>query len=204
MPRKFMKKNLKKEVRTEVKKQLVRSAEPKNHYSSAVLANIDFNGSGWVLSDPAQGTTAQQRVGDKLRATYIDIRGLVTAASGGAFSTLRVLVFKWKQDTAVAVPALQDVLQNTYLGSALAPLAPLVVGEERSRITILADRTIHPQNNGNYSRGFHIRKKLNFPILFNDNITTGKNQIYMFIVSGDGVTAYPQAEFVSNFTFVDL
>lgn len=205
MPRKYNRKSgyVKKTVRKEIKRQIVGSAEPKNHYTSASLANIDYSGSLWTLSNPAQGQTAQTRIGDKLHAHHLEIRGLVTCASGGAYSTLRLVLFKWKDDTAVATPANNDILQNTYLANALAPFAPLTVGEERSHYTILADRTLNVSS-ASASRNFVIKKKLNYPVLFNDNATTGKNQIYLMVISGDGVTAYPQIEWVSNFTFKDV
>lgn len=197
-------KNFNKEVKKIVKKELVKAAEPKDHYTSAGPSNVDFDGSMWTLSDPAQGDTVQTRDGDRIRATHVDIRGLVAAASGGSYSTMRLIMFKWKEDTAENVPLPNDILQNTYLGASSAPFAPLTVGEEARKYTVLMDRTFQPNNDGGYSRFFHVNKKLNIPMYFNDTATTGSNQVHLLAISSDGITAYPQIQFVCDFRYVDL
>lgn len=192
-------------VRQEIKKQLVKSAEPKNHYTSLASVGITFTGSITGLSNPAQGDTVQQRDGDRLQAKMLTVRGRIMSASTVAgMNAVRMIIFKWKPDSVERTPNMDDILQNAYAGAAWTPYGPVVVGEEARHITILSDRTFKVSYYGNVQENFLIKKKLTHKQYFNDTNTTGSNQIYLMLVSDDGVTAYPSATFVSNFEFVDL
>lgn len=194
-----------KEVRKIVRKEIRNAPEPKNHYTSAAEANIDWNGSGWVLFNPAQGDTSQTREGDRATQMHLSIRGrCVGATSANSYNALRVIVFYWKADTGERTPAMDDVIQASYLASANAPYGPLVVGQSAKDIQIVSDRLYDVAADDKRATSFHINKKINKKCYFNATATTGQNQLYMFVISDDGVTAYPRFSFVSNVTFKDL
>lgn len=193
------------EVKKIVKKEISKAPETKNHYSSAAEANVDFNGSGWTLFNPAQGVTSQTREGDRCVQTHLSIRGrCISSSTAGGYNAMRVIVFFWRADSGERVPNLDDVLQATYLATAQAPYAPLVVGQSAQDIQIISDRVYDLSPAADVAQSFHINKAINKKTYFNATATTGNNQIYMYVVSDDGATAYPRFSFVSNVSFKDL
>lgn len=192
-------------LKANIMKSVKQLPEPKNHYSSAAEANIDYNGSGWVLFNPAQGDTSQTREGDRCTQTHVSIRGRVVGATTAAgYNSIRIIVFFWKADTGERTPAMDDILQASYLASANAPYAPRVVGQSAKDIQVISDRIYDVSADTNKSQSFHINRKLNKKCYFNATATTGQNQLYMFAISDDGVTAYPRMSFVSNVVFKDV
>lgn len=197
----------KKDIR--LKKNILKAVkslpEPKHHYSSKAETTISYTGGIDDLCNPAQGGTSQEREGDRSLLKEIDIRGRVsTAAVSAGVNALRVIVFKWNVDNADTAPTLAHVLQNTYLGAATAPYAPVVVGQERKDIVILADRTFNLSYYGTPSISFHIKKKIGTRQYFNAGATTSKGSVYIAYVSDDGASLYPSIGYVSQATFVDL
>lgn len=194
-------KNLKKEIIRQVKN----APEPKHHYSSQSLFSVDFGGNIYNLLDMAQGVTSQQRIGDRAALTHLSLRGRVTNNnSTGTINTIRVIVFIWKVDTAERTPAANDIIQNTYLSASYAPYGPLVVGQERNDIDIISDRTYDLSYNSDTQHSFHLNKRMDRKLYFNAGATTGKNQPHVMFISDDGVTLYPQAEFVCQATIKEL
>lgn len=194
-------KALKQNILTSVQKM----SEPKNHYTSQLLTTLAFTGDIDNLFNPAQGTTAQTRIGDKCLMTQLSLRGrVVSNLASGAVNTIRVIVFYWKVDTAERTPNMDDILQATYAGASWTPYSPIVVGQEAKDLQIISDRTYDVNQDSNAQVSFHINKRLNKQVFFNDNATTGMNQLYVMFVSDDGAVAYPQFEYVCNVQFRDL
>lgn len=194
-------KALKKDIISSFKKM----PEHKNHYSSQILTTLAYTGDIDNLFNPAQGTTAQTRVGDRCLLTHVSLRGrVVSNLASGTVNTIRVIMFYWKVDTAERTPNMDDILQATYASASWTPYSPVVVGQEAKDIEIISDRTYDVNQDSNAQVSFHINKKLNKKVYFNDNATTGMNQLYLMLVSDDGAVAYPQFEFISNVQYVDI
>lgn len=193
------------QLKKNIMKSVKRLPEPKNHYSHAVVTTCSFTGNILNLSDMAQGDTAQTREGDRCTITNISVRGrAISNSTLNEYNALRVILFYWKHDTGERAPVPSDVLQATYLGDARAPYAPVVVGEEAKAIQIISDRTYDLNIQSNACQSFHINKKVNKKLFYNDNITSGRNQLHILFISDDGLSAWPAFQFVSNVTFRDI
>lgn len=192
-------------LKANILKSVKRLPEPKNHYSSQALNNVGFGGNIFNLFDPAQGDTSQTREGDRCTCTHVSIRGRVASnLTAGNYNNVRVIVFYWRHDTGERIPVVSDVLQATYASASWTPLGPVVVGEEAKTIQIISDRTYDVSTESNTAQSFHVNMKLNKKVYFNDGATTGRNQLHLLAISDDGVSAYPQFQFISNVQFRDI
>lgn len=185
-------------------KQLVRGQSETKRFVSAVgIASVDYSGGiSPNLSAIAQGDGYNQREGDVVTLSKGVLRMTLTA--GPTTNAIRVILFRWLEDSTTA-PTVGDLLLAGYSGSADAPRAPLVFGALREKFNVLYDRT--------FGLGFNskeivqIEKSIYFKnskVRFNPAATTGRSNIYMMIISDDGVSAYPTAAWTFECYYKDV
>lgn len=203
--RKYTKKSS--NVRKIVKKELRNSAEKKVYLQSTIPVNISYTGNMFDLFLPAQGLTSQNRVGDSCQYDRLIMRlNICGASTADSTNIVRAIIFKWHPDSAIEAPTPSDILQNTYLASALAPLAPYspAVNAASKKFSIIYDKTVTTQSNGTRCYAFTINKSLKGNCLFNAAGVTHMHGMYMLLISDDGLSAWPSASFVCETKFFDL
>lgn len=150
-----------------------------------------------------QGTTQNSHIGDHLRMRRFDFR--TNHVAGDATNFMRMIVFQWFQNTALQSPTPTILLQN--LGANVASSIN-ETNQDSPIFRIITDRTFSLSTGGSNQavvRNFSIygkripRKQQQF----NNNLTTGFNQIYMMLIS-DSITApNPTSNVYCRFTFTD-
>lgn len=170
-------------------------------------ADLYADNTGWYvipLSLMAEGTEYNTRVGRKIRAKSVFIRGQVKINPGATSSTIRMLVF-WDRASGGAVPNPSDVMQtNNDLQS------PLDVDNAGTRFVVVADRTWDLSINGDRVKSFKIFRKLRQTVTFNGSSNTSgalnNGQVYMMFFSNETSAADKRAEinFWSRFSYTDL
>jgi hypothetical protein len=95
--------------------------EPKHYDAGGINQALSFNGTIANIAAPAQGVSVNQRVGDEIDVTGIELRFHNTFTLANVFDTLRVIVVQVNEDSSLVVPA--TVLESGDLGAALAPAA---------------------------------------------------------------------------------
>lgn len=175
-----------KKLKRNILKTVKKLPEPKYHYTSQVAITSGSSGNIYKLIDPAQGTTSQERNGDRCTVQHLSLRGrCYSADTTGGVSAIRMIVFKWNVDTAERIPTIANILQATYAASSWTPFSPVVTGQERDDISIIVDKTFNMSYYGETVKGIHVEKKLNHKVYFNAGATTGKNQLHVLFVSGE-------------------
>ncbi len=190
---------------------LAKAQELKTFDTTFGVTQIDFDTNhsqnlGLVL----QGDTRTTRDGSKLLATSIEIRGMIrqetTPSSFGA--QFRLVITKSKQRFIPASnvsTTVSGVLENG--GTLSAPNSPFERNNQ-SHYVVLVDKTwyVNGPTAGATGVNFHIRKKLNHVIEFDEASTTAeKGQIFATLysnrsaASGDG----PEVSFTSRLFFKD-
>lgn len=89
----------------------------------------------YCIANPAQGTSNEQRIGNKIKAKYLRIRGYLkgTATAGIRLpDQIRVIIWQYK-DTHNTIPALEDFMYGTDFND------PLQI-EARQKVKILYDK----------------------------------------------------------------
>lgn len=158
-------------------------------YKDTELAAIDAD-SVPVLTKvllPTQGVTDDDRIGDRIRLSSIQVR--ISASLTANTSFQRYTLVQWMQDDGIAAPVIGDIFEDVTLGAELA----LFNVNGSSKYRILWDHLV-TNNTGAATR--KVIKKLIVPhrkkIRFGDSATTGFGHFYLISSGnkGDGTDDY--------------
>lgn len=154
-----------------------------------------------ALCSPVQGDAPNQRDGDSVFVTSVDIRGSILMAS---LDIVRVVVYTWNAG-ASTLPS--DVFQNTNSATAVFTHKDW---DGRFRSNFLLDKVICPlgyDSNTNREVPFHFRVKgMNHRVrMANGGIVPENGQIYIVFMSNQAVSAEaPTVSWRSRVIFKDL
>lgn len=180
-------------LKSMVKKMLKGSQETK-HRDTVVSAytTIGYAGSVYHLSDVAQGTSENNRVGDKVHATYIKL-GATMAAHATENTTMRVMLIQDKLNQGTA-PSAGDILEGTGVtGGYRSGICELNVDDFPKRWRVLYDKTVRlVSGTASAVQVLKASAKINAPIWYSGSAGTdeGRNQIYLLLIS-DAAANYP-------------
>lgn len=184
-----------KAVRSEVKRELRKAIEAKHQFGTLPQAAVEWGGFVGDLTPMAQGVTDNQRIGDEVRVSSIQLRGVVYNDGNGvtvdAENTVRLIVFQWHLDSQTQAPGVSGILRPTDLLTVAAPFAPWNE-TNRHQFRVLVDRQFTLSKNGPNAQGF--RYNLTKPtrtIKYNDGATHGEDKIYYALVSDSGADTHP-------------
>nr|WAE42254.1 MAG: capsid protein [Cressdnaviricota sp.] len=178
--------------------------------NSQLSANVSYGGTVELLSDIPQGTTVNQRIGNKVNIKSIWIKGFAkanTAVTGGA-QTVRNILFIDKMDRGSGTaPTITDLLQcpGTDESSVIAPLNISELG----RFKILYDKSIQLPNststNGSARKPFTVFKRLNIPVHYTStgSTNTWKNNVY-FLTCSDVNSNDAEVTYYARVGFTDM
>lgn len=140
----------------------VTKPEKKEHITNMGSTNMDFDGAIAELSQVPVGTGDQARIGTKVQAISLNMRGTLTA-TGILPAVCRVIFYKDKSNLTT-LPA--HLLR--YAGTAQAINSPYS-DDHRHQFVVLSDRVYKvAPNQSNDSMTFNLNKRLNFPLHWND------------------------------------
>lgn len=164
------------------------------------LENLSWSGTIplTMTNVPVADRVAQS---DKIRAMWLSIDGDVRA--NGTASVVRIIVFRWKPDTASDTPAAASILGGS-LSTLSTPYSHYTTDVDRKRFVVLKDRTFNALEGQSDIRSFHWKFKLNRDQYFNDGATTGKDQIYALAISDKGAANFPQYQFRSRLSYKEI
>lgn len=133
----------------------------------------------------ASGIDQQQRIGKVINMTSMAMRSFVTQNSSAEKTIVRIIIFRGKQENGIAYNV-DDVLQtaSTASNNCLAPVEWL----NRTRYTILYDKTVHMSNNGDSQAFFKHRIAFKrgkvYWVAEDDNIENAG--LYLLFISNEG------------------
>lgn len=195
----------KKQVKKTVNQVLDRRSETKFYtYNVYNQAGIDYNGTmSNALCTPAQGDAYNERIGDRIEPQSLRLRlGFISA---GTTNMIRLIVFRWKVDNNMDAPSPADLLVSGYVGTAMAPIAPILQTQTaKDNFTILMDKTVFLSETTRET--FYLDKtiKLRGRIGFNAGATTGNGHLYCLAISDDGAVSYPTANLTTEIKYKDI
>lgn len=200
----------KKQVRDIVVGKLNDHVEPKAAILDSSGVSILTTATITDLSTIGQGVTRDDRVGDRLQLIKLTWRNKIIASTGGllasadAYDTVRVILFRWWDDSAVNPPLLGNILKQGAGGTDYT-VASLNV-DDKEQYTILMDETVVVYNTTVYNGtaltvepGFgHVAiQNRTLPlrgdkhIYYNNNANTGVGHVYVLYVSDSAFTPHP-------------
>lgn len=196
---KTVKKYVKRAIQSEIERK--ESSVTGTNSLSTTAAMIDLS------AQITQGMTDRQRIGDKMKPKYLQVNILLTVADLSNF--IRVIFFVWKQNTILASPVTNLILDDT---GALVPTLALYNHDTKaaSNYKILKDKTYYlaTQAHGNDANPekivkFRINLK-NCPASYYDaGNATGSNHIFMCLVSDSGAVSHPTAVWTVHMSYTD-
>lgn len=177
--------------------------EPK--FAELNVPSGGFDNQGYVicLTNIAQGTTDQERVGDKILPKSIHMRYKLTATD--AQNLMRIIIFRWHPVAATggAPPAAADILFQ-LTGTANAPLDGYEV-DSRSQFAVLYDRC-HNLNTTDKTSVL-VNKFIKcgkIPVKYDAGTTTAADHLWLFIISDSGAIAHPTFQGTARLLYNDL
>lgn len=189
-------------VSTIVKKE-IRKQEEKQYFNiSSGPSSIDIGGTMFnLLFNMNKGDNDDQYSGSRVTPQWLRVRYAINSTQS-AFSMVRIIIFQWKSQSA-PIPA--DVL--TLIGNARAPLSS-TVSRFKATARILHDKlhdinAIAPATVTTVYSTQAFMKKIQ-PIEFFESANgVSSNGLYLFAISDDGVTDFPDLQFVSELCYSD-
>lgn len=170
--------------------------------------SIDFSGATYaLLLNLVRGDLGKDNFdGDSIVPKWVDVRFSWNSAQPDtdAFNTVRTVLV---QSSILGTPTPGgSVFDDTWLGTAQAPLAQRL--EERIKsYKVLFDKTYNVNNDGQQQISDHIFIPGNrlIPVEYTSTGTLSitKGSIFLFVMSDDGVTDFPDFQFVSRVKFSD-
>lgn len=203
----------KRQIRREVKSQVMKNIESKNYDSDIVWPVIDWVGFGsTVTSAITQGPADNQYIGNKITPTHLTVRGLlarndITAAQPlGVLNAVQMRMIIIQHRTNV-VPTSSQLLQA--FGSNSVPISPINVDHD-NQFRVLIDRLWTLNYGHSQAVSFKVKigmKKLQ-KIWFSDAVGTlerGLIRIYFFSNVNPAIAAadQPSAHTYSRLFFKD-
>lgn len=155
------------------------------------------------LTAPSQGPSDSQRTGDRITLKKITFReSMIYADTTNHF---RLIIFQWYQNSALATPALTDILQT--IGN---PICSAIndTNMDGKKFKILHDKVFNLTQNGANAAAFsqiklYGRRIARKAIQFNPGATSGFNHIYMFALSDSAAIPNPSLTHYSRVEYID-
>lgn len=151
-----------------------------------------------------QGVADEQRVGDSIKLKKLTVR--FQAVGGDIYNTLRVVVFRFKQDTSVGTPGPSDVYNTQATGSEYV-MCPVPGLEHADKVHVIYDKVVTLPQTNYYTSSTQITQTANSiktwkltlfgkrlgakTIRFNPGATSGYGHIWMAICSDSSVLPNP-------------
>lgn len=155
-------------------------------YVDTELLNIDTDSVPVLtkLTMPSQGSTDDDRIGDRIRVKSIQMR--LSSYLSSVLSVQRYILIQWLQDDAVAAPVIGDILEDQTLGSEIS----LYNVNGSSKYRVLWDSMVTNKSGNSTTRYFlhKICKPKQAKIRFNEGANTGFGHFYLISMGNQGDT----------------
>ena len=158
---------------------------------------IDDTGYIGDLTVIAPGTGVNARIGDAISPVSIKLD--ICALKADDTNRLRFILFQWHPNDAADVPQLAEILLYTNGYQTQAPLDP----DRRTQYTVYKDFLMVFGTGSPYLKHKRIKIRPKQKITYNGTGNTGRNHVYLLIVSDSGVTTHPSVTYTSMFSYTD-
>jgi len=182
-------------------KKVIKGVAEHKYFDVASGVGFDYNGSIVDISAIPQGDTEITRDGDQLGLISFQTKFILSCSD--ATNAVRVIIFKWKMDSAFGPPSTTDILYN--VGSTYAPVA-MYNHDRRDCFSVIMDKSYELILGTSRAETPLVKfgKKLKGKIRFNVGATSGKNKIYAMYISDSAVVGNPTIRAIFRINFVDV
>lgn len=185
--------------KTQVKRLIGRRIESKVNDSN-VLQTVDASGTNIQrLAMPTVGDAYNERSGDVITLEKLQWR--LNAVAGDTTNTLRMIIFRWLNDSQVSTPTVSDILEANN------SLAFVDYQSDQQKMQVLFDRTYALSTQGVPNRiitgSLYGRKLGRKKLTFNQGLTTGVDQIFVYFQSDSVAITHPGVAGYFRVTYSD-
>lgn len=132
------------------------------------------------ICNPVVGTASAERNGNSIKLNYVQDRSLFVMPTAATSVFLRIIYFKWKDDTA---PTLADILVSTS-----NPIVQHINKNSSNKMSILSDVVYHFDDSKRQGTYLEYDKSFkSFHVEFNEDGTTAKTRLFRMSLSDDAV-----------------
>jgi len=182
-------------------KQLVSNVQEKKFWQLySGYASVNASGTIVKWSSIPQGDTVSSRDGSEINFKNLELRFSIfsTAAAVMTGNAFRIIVFQWKPDDAVAVPAVGDIIDTAFTQPCFSP----VRFQTHQEFRVMFDRLYRVYNGGPGVAGTKVTLRRAAKRIRYTGATSGTNQIYVLVIS-DAAVQTPSWSYGAYLRFVD-
>lgn len=208
MPRKYKKytkmvKKSKALTKETVKRMIVGQLE-KKYWDIGGNYQIDTNGTVVALTNIPQGSDDQSRDGEQIRLIKSSLR--IVVKNGDNQNFLRFIIFRWLDNTNLALPTIPQVLQGSAsVGAGI--LSDYNFDNKRAgQFQVLYDKVFTVATGGpsivfKKDKSYYPTIPINFTDINGQNHGTGK--LYLLMLSDSNAVAHPTVDMFHRTVFHD-
>jgi len=169
-------------------KSYVRRALRKNlevkYRSLEYSSTADTTGTFIDISVVSPGTAVDNRIGDRYKPVSMKFNFATQLAD--LTNRMRMIIFQWHPNDNIDIPQVSELLITTAGYETQAPINP----NFKSQFTILRDQII-TLDAAHVLRDYKFIVRPRRHVEFNNASNTGRNHIYLFLISDSAVATHP-------------
>lgn len=203
--RRYAKKSMVAVAKKVAKREIAKNTEVKWYDIVYGKTGVDSAGTIQYLTKVPQGDTDNNRNGDKLTPKWLKMRlNFTIAPATDTTNQVRFMIFRWKPNTSLSPPVLDNLFQNFSLTvNTLVTLLPYT-WDMRNQFTVLYDRVFQL----NEAQSLQIDKKIflrlaSKKVAFTGATTDGADHICFATFSDSNAAPNPQITVYNRLAYVD-
>jgi len=179
-------------------------------FTEASINTLSSPSTTYALNNLGQGSSISTRIGSKVKAQYIDVRGHVHTADGNASQYVRVLLLS----AALGDDGLTDLVETNTgaTGPAGLDVSAIYARINTSKYRVLGERILKlgPSLNSYGTKFFHFKKKLNMSLMYDQGSNVPeRNKIFMVVFprradNDESLGTTSELTFNSKFYYTDM
>lgn len=192
----------KKRVRAITRGAIRSFAETKYFERANIDTTVTNAGQIYDMFAPDQGTGVTNRIAQVVQPSMIRGRIIFTLQSTTVENYVRIMVFRWHQDSGTDAPQVAELLTDT--DSNISTLS-FCNWDKRQRYTVLFDKTVQLETKDTLEKQvkFNLSSKKRWTATDTGTPSTHKGGIYMLVIS-NSLTSPPYIRGVFRITFKDV
>lgn len=181
-------------------KRLINHDEEVKWFDTTLTLTPSYNGQIQDLTPIAQGDGENYRDGSECILKSVEMRYKINSYDNPG-NLFRVILFRWKPDSALVAPAWTSVCYTN--GSYYAPLSPYN-SDYRDQFTIVYDKLHSVDTVTNIQLARTLKIKLSkIKVKFSATSTEGSNKLYLAVCSDSASTGHPPILFNCRVRYTD-
>lgn len=190
-------------VKRIARRQITNTLETKSLTVVSSGNSVDTGGTFFDLITPTPGDSITNREADRITLKSMWWCWYFTV-SADTSNVIRYVLFQWKPDNNVDSPTLAKLFQDVADAPLRSPFITNVAA--RSKFSVMLDRFAIMTDNAQSEQLLRRKMFTRFAsrrVHFNTGATSGRNKIFLLLISDSGFVPHPVVSFTMRYKWID-